>query len=205
MRLRVVGAGLPRTGTTSLKHALEHLLGAPCYHMSVIPTHPFELGAAWNQALAGQRPDWDQLLAGYAATVDWPASMFWRELSEANPEALVLLSVRETPETWWRSFDEMVLQYTRLSLAPDWTEGKGLLNLMERFTGTPEWDDADKLKALYLEHNAKVRRTIQQSRLLEWRPEEGWTRICRALGLPVPAIPFPRIDGRPSPTGSGTS
>lgn len=164
--------------------------------MSEIPSHPFALGVGWDRALAGDAPDWDPLFDGYVAAVDWPASIFWRELSEANPDALVLLSVRDTAEVWWRSFDEMVLTYTRMSLAPDWTEGRGLLALMERFTGTQQWDDPALLKAAYERHNAEVRKTMAPNRLLEWRATEGWPPICRVLGVPVPDLPFPRIDGR---------
>jgi hypothetical protein len=99
MNLQVVGAGLPRTGTASLAIGLEHLLSGPCYHMREIPGHPFDLGPGWDQALLGGLPNWDLLMNGYSAAVDWPVSMFWRELSEANPNALVLLSVRESAET----------------------------------------------------------------------------------------------------------
>ena len=141
MSLRIVGAGLPRTGTSSLRLALEQLLGGRCYHMSVIPGHPFDLGTGWNRALAGDTPDWDELFAGYIAAVDWPASLFWRELSAAYPDALVLLSVRDSAETWWHSADETILPYARMSLAPDWSEGHGFLDLLERFTGTAQWDD----------------------------------------------------------------
>ena len=84
-RLRVVGAGLPRTGTHSLKWALERLLGGPCYHMSVIPGHPYDLGPGWQTALEGGTPNWNELLDGYMASVDWPVSMFWEPLSAANP------------------------------------------------------------------------------------------------------------------------
>lgn len=82
MKLQVVGAGLPRTGTRSLKQALEHLLGGHCYHMTVIPGHPFDLGDGWNHALAGNSPERDHIFDGYIAALDWPASMFWRELTE---------------------------------------------------------------------------------------------------------------------------
>src|SRR5882672_8609763 len=115
MSLRIVGAGLPRTGTSSLRLALEQLLGGRCYHMSVIPGHPFDLGTGWNGALAGDTPDWHQVFAGYVAAVDWPASLFWRELSAAYPEALVLLSVRNSAEEWWHSADETILPYARLA------------------------------------------------------------------------------------------
>ncbi len=101
--LQVVGAGLPRTGTSSLGVALERLLGGHIHRMSVIPGHPFNLGEGWNRALAGESPDWNELFDGYVAAVDWPASMFWRELSDAYPDAIVLLSVRDSAETWWHS------------------------------------------------------------------------------------------------------
>jgi hypothetical protein len=196
MTLRVVGAGLPRTGTHSLRLALEHLLGGACYHMSVIPGHPFDLGEGWNRALAGDAPDWDQMLHGYVATVDWPASSFWRELSEANPQALVLLSMRDSAETWWQSADATILPVARMALAPGWNEGRGLLDLLERFTGTEQWDDPATLMAAYERHNAEVRQSVPQPRLLEWQASEGWAPICRALGVPVPDIPFPWTNRR---------
>ena len=196
MNLRVVGAGLPRTGTSSLKRALEHLLAGPCYHMSAITGHPFDLGAGWDRALAGDAPDWDHIFDGYVAAVDWPASIFWRELSAANPDALVLLSVRDTAEVWWRSVDEMILPHARMAFAPGWTAGRGLVTLLERFTRTAQWDAPATLQTAYERHNAEVRETVPSHRLLEWRAAEGWAPICRALGVPVPDLPFPRIDGR---------
>jgi hypothetical protein len=196
MTLQVVGAGLPRTGTSSLGVALEHLLGGRSYSMSVIPGHPFDLGSGWNQALAGGAPDWDHLFDGYTAALDWPASMFWRELSQAYPHALVVLSVRDTAETWWHSCNETFLPFARLALAPDWTEGRGLLDLLERFTGTGRWDDPSTMTAAYERHNAGVRQSAPQSRLLEWQATEGWAPICRALGLPMPDMPFPWVNRR---------
>jgi hypothetical protein len=196
MILRVVGAGLPRTGTNSLQIALEHLLGGRCYHMREIPGHPFDLGDGWDRAIAGQPKGLDRLLDGYVATVDWPASMFWRELSEANPDALILLSVRDTPETWWQSANETILPVARLALESGWKEGRGLLDLLERFTGTKQWDDPATLMAAYERHNAKVRRTAQPDRFLEWQANEGWEPICRALHLPIPEILFPWTNRR---------
>ena len=196
MNLRVVGAGLPRTATNSLLQAFEYLLGAPVAHMRVLPGHPFDLGAGWDQALAGETPDWARLLEGYVATVDWPASMFWRELSEANPDALVLLSLRDSAETWWQSADATILPVARMALAPDWTGGRGLVTLLERFTGTEAWDNSATLMAAYERHNADVRQSVPKHRLLEWRAEEGWLPICRALGLPVPDFPFPVTNRR---------
>lgn len=196
MKLQVVGAGLPRTGTHSLQIALAHLLDGRCYHMRDIPGHPFNLGEGWDRALSGDPTDLDRLLDGYIATVDWPASMFWRELSEANPDALVFLSVRETPEIWWQSVDATILPVARRALEPGWKEGRGLLDLLERFTGTKEWDNAGTMMAAYERHNAAVRSSAPPGQLLEWRATEGWKPICRALRLPVPEIPFPWTNRR---------
>jgi hypothetical protein len=160
------------------------------------PRHPFDLGDSWNRALAGNTPDWDQLFNGYIAAVDWPASMFWRELSEVNPEALVLLSTRDSAETWWQSIDKTILPYARMGLAPEWNEGRGILDLLERFTGNKVWDGASTMKAAYERHNAQVRQTIPRHRLLEWRATDGWTPICRALDVPEPDLPFPWVNRR---------
>ena len=196
MTLRVVGAGLPRTGTASLTVALEQLLGGRVAHMSTIPGHPFNLGPGWDQALAGETPDWAQLFDGYTAAVDWPASMFWRELSDAYPEALVLLSVRDRAESWWQSAEATFLPVARLALAPDWNDGRGLNQLLERFTSSQQWDDPATLMAAYERHNALVRQTIPAHRLLEWQASEGWEPLCRALGVPMPAQPFPWTNRR---------
>src|ERR1051325_4107204 len=106
MKMRVVGAGLGRTGTMSLKLALEKLLGAPCHHMLEVFQHPEQV-PIWNAAAHGTLPDWSQFLADYAATVDWPSAAFWPELMEAYPDALVILSVRDT-QAWWDSAHETI-------------------------------------------------------------------------------------------------
>ena len=196
MTLRVIGAGLPRTGTNSLMLALESLLHGPCLHMRKLPGHPFDLGEGWRAALSGDSPDWSQLVAGYVAAVDWPASMFWRELTEVDRDALVLLSVRDTAEIWWQSLEATILPVVRNALAPDWTEGRDLLTLIERFTGTTHWDDPATLMAAYERHNHAVRTTVSSHRLLEWRAAEGWPPICGALGISVPSESFPWTNRR---------
>src|SRR4051812_43170520 len=102
MTLKVVGAGIGRTGTHSLKIALERLLGAPCYHMVEVFERPADV-ARWQDA-ADRRPvDWHALMDGFAAAVDWPASACWEDLAEAFPDAVILLSVRDSAEQWWTS------------------------------------------------------------------------------------------------------
>jgi hypothetical protein len=196
MNLRVIGAGLPRTGTASLAIALEYLLGGRCYHMREIPGHPFDLGDEWNRALSGNTPDWDRLFDGYIATVDWPASLFWRELSKLNPDVTVLLSTRDNAEIWWQSAEATILPVAREALAPGWSGGRGLLTLLERFTETDQWDDPAILMAAYDRHLRQVRESISPHRLVEWRPTDGWEPICHALNVPVPTLLFPQTNLR---------
>ena len=86
MALELIGAGFGRTGTLSLKGALESLGLAPCHHMMEVFSHP-ETADDWYDAAVGRKVDWHALLGGYRASVDWPSCAFWRELSVAFPDA----------------------------------------------------------------------------------------------------------------------
>jgi Sulfotransferase domain len=145
MTLRVVGAGVGRTGTHSLKVGLEKLLGGPCYHMIEVfprPDHP----AKWLAAMNGEDVDYDDLLDGFVAAVDWPACTMWRELADANPDAIILLSTRD-PESWWTSCENTIFEAMRgpLQGAPnDWTNMAK--KMLELFDG--DMDDKDRTIAV---------------------------------------------------------
>lgn len=215
MALRIVGAGLPRTGTTSLKTALEQLLGAPCYHMRELAGN-LDHAMSWRDAFDGNPPDWAEFLAGYAAGVDWPVSWFWRELAATYPDAVVLLSHRASPERWYQSMDRTVLAGARrlhATAARSGPDGHGADGHQEGPSfladATPQQrrameqmsqhmfgifsdpDDPAAVMAYYQQHLAEVRSTIPADRLLEWQPGDGWEPICTALGVPVPDEPFP--------------
>jgi Sulfotransferase domain len=191
MALRVVGAGLGRTGTMSLKVALERLLGAPCYHMVEVFAHPEHI-PAWHAAARGTMPDWHTLLAGYGAAVDWPAAAFWPELSEAFPDAVVLLSVRD-PQSWWQSATETIFPTTQKAAGTDW-HAMAEAVFAARFTTAV--DDPAAAMAAFERHNARVRETVPAHRLIEWRAGDGWAPLCAALGVPVPDEPFPHTNTR---------
>src|SRR5664279_1195760 len=108
MALKVVGAGVGRTGTNSLKLALEQLLGGPCHHMYEILSDPGQI-PSWTDAIEGRPVDWPSMPAGYMSLVDWPGASFWPELAAANPDALVVLSVRDTDD-WYRSASNTIFQ-----------------------------------------------------------------------------------------------
>jgi hypothetical protein len=193
MSLRVVGAGLGRTGTTSLKAALEHLLGGPCYHMFEVRVRDSDADT-WGDAYEGRLPQWDRFFDGYVATLDWPASPFWSQISTAFPDSLILLSVRDA-DAWWKSASSTIFVALATYFAPDapddgWTRmGRGMMT-----TFTPGWQDEASAKAAYLAYNDHVRETAPKDRFLEWHPEDGWDPICAALDLEVPDQPFPHAN-----------
>jgi hypothetical protein len=199
MPLRVVGAGLGRTGTHSLKHALELLLGGRCYHMAETFGRPGDI-PVWAAAIDGDSPDWNAFLAEYDATVDWPAAAFWRELADANPDAVVLLSTRSSADAWWKSAHATIFEISRRGLPDDDPEldvfraQLAMVDALFTQAFTPRWRDEAEAKAAYEAHNAAVRAGVPAERLVEWQPGDGWEPICERLGLAVPAEPFPHVN-----------
>jgi Sulfotransferase domain len=196
MTLRVVGAGLGRTGTHSLKLALEQLLGGRCYHMSELFGREDDT-AVWAAAARGEDVDWAGFLAEFTATVDWPACAFWEQIAAAAPGAVVLLSMRESPEAWWTSAERTIVQALRKDVPPDdraWVERRKMTVSMVERTFTANWSDRDAAITAYERHNRHVRETVPAGRLVKWHPGDGWGPICAALGLAVPAEPFPHTN-----------
>jgi hypothetical protein len=190
MPLRVVGAGVGRTGTNSLKVALERLTGEPCHHMFEIVMDPSQ-AALWTEAFAG-RVDWATMPPGYGSLVDWPGASFWPELAAANPDALVLLSVRE-PEAWYTSASNTIFNVFSAAppeLAPWFETVRGMLE--ERFCA--QLDDRTAMMDAFVRHNDAVRAGVPADRLLEWTPTDGWEPICERLGVDVPDEPFPQTN-----------
>jgi hypothetical protein len=190
MALKVIGAGLGRTGTHSLQLALQQLLGGPCYHMLEVMADPDVRVQQWMDAMDGNA-NWDTIMDGYVASVDWPAAAFWSELADRYPNAPVLLSTRTSTDAWFTSFNSTILQ-VMLRDAPNGDSPMPVRMMDERFT--PDWRDPNACKAAYERHNAEVRATIPADRLIEWQPGDGWGPICAHLGVPVPSDPFPHVN-----------
>jgi Sulfotransferase domain len=189
--VRVIGAGLPRTGTKSL----ELLLGEPCYHMTEVFQHPEHVDV-WRGALRGETPDWDAFLSGYAAAVDWPASIFWRELAEAYPDAVIVLSTRENAAQWWSSCDATILRAAREDRPVQDRNWLAMFHeQLERELGE-NWRNPATAQAGYERHNAAVRAQAPADRLVELPAGAGWEPLCTALGVPVPDEPYPHTNSR---------
>lgn len=193
MTLQLVGAGLGRTGTLSLKNALEELLGGRCYHMIEVFGNPDHI-PVWHLAMQGQAVDWPALFAGHVATVDWPGAACWEEIAGAFPDAPVLLSTRESPEAWWRSASATIFPAIGQTPAEENAEWHSMVQDMLGKRFTTRWEDADEAMAAYERHNAAVREKVAPERLVEWQPGDGWEPLCRALNVGVPDKPFPHLN-----------
>jgi hypothetical protein len=206
--VKVIGAGFGRTGTMSLKVALETLGFDPCYHMTEVFAHPEHAGF-WISAWRGEPADWDGVLGGYEAAVDWPACSFYEELMERDPGAKVILSVRD-PERWYESVRNTIYKlsvvvprhpiyrigYKLVSFFV--FRGPGIVDLAGEiiWRGTFDGRFEDKTYAIevFERHSAEVQRRVPEDRLLVYDVKAGWEPLCEFLGVEVPDEPFPRTN-----------
>jgi hypothetical protein len=208
--MQVIGAGLPRTGTLTQKVALEMLGLTPCYHwVDVLADLPTRVGQ-WQRALDGEAR-WEEIFAGFQATVDWPGGYFYRELVDAYPDAKVLLSVRD-PQRWEPSFRETIwemchgesplrlLSGARAQVDPQWQRYLELVDGMF-WSGKGTFAQSgyarpEQLIAEFERHHEEVKASVPPERLLVWEVTEGWEPLCEFLGLDVPDEPFPHANDR---------
>jgi Sulfotransferase domain len=199
MSIQVIGAGLGRTGTLSLKAALEELGFAGCYH----PLRVFasmDQARTWDAAARGKPVDWDRLFAGYRATVDLPGCVFYRELMENYPQAKVILTVRD-PERWYDSvrqtihFANATFPRWALLLSPRMFVFQQMLDrLWDRLFGGRFEDRAFAID-VFNRHNEQVRRDVPPHRLLVYEIGQGWGPLCAFLEVPIPeGKPFPHLN-----------
>ena len=196
MKLEIVGAGFGRTGTQSMKLALEQLGVGPCYHMMEVFGN-LEHISLWTAATRGAPPDWDTLFADYRSTVDWPGCAFWRELAAQYPESKVLLTYRDS-DAWYDSFHNTIYRAMCREAPPEpvWV-GEHFrmtreLVLEQALGGRPD-DRAYAIKC-YEDHNEAVRSEVSPDRLILYEVGAGWEPLCRGLGRPIPDEPYPRTN-----------
>ncbi len=196
MTLQVIGAGLGRTGTLTLKTALELLGFGPCHHMVEVIANPEQI-PFWNRAAKGEAVDWDEVYGSYRATVDWPGCHFFAQLADSYPEAKVILSLRD-PERWFDSMSNTILPGMQEMGLETLTNDHPMLFgglIIARDTFGFDFSKASVIAA-FERHNAEVRRRIAPERLLVFEAAQGWEPLCAHLGVPVPDRPFPRVNDR---------
>ncbi len=196
MALQVIGAGFGRTGTLSLKYALEKLGFSKCYHMMEVFANDNHV-SRWREAGRGEPIDWEALFAGYQAAVDWPSCNFWEAQLAQFPEAKVLLSERD-PERWYKSVMSTIYPF---SLAGRKAQDPAVRARVEMafeviwdalFEG--RMDDKEHVIGVYLAHNERVKQLVPADKLLVFDPAQGWEPLCTFLDSDVPEEPFPRVN-----------
>lgn len=196
MALQVIGAGFGRTGTLSLKIALEKLGFGKCYHMMEVFQNPGHADL-WLQATHGEDVDWHALFQGYRASVDWPACNFWEVHLKTFPDARVILSERD-PKRWHESVMNTIYPSSveaRERAEPEqqaWVDMAFELIWDGTFHGRVE--DAEHAIDIYLAHNEYVKRQVPADRLLVFDAAQGWEPLCGFLDCPVPDEPYPRVN-----------
>jgi len=196
MSLKIIGAGFGRTGTHSLKLALEQLGFAPCYHMVEVFTHPGH-SERWEAAARGVPTDWRAFLADYKAGVDWPVCHFWRELAQAFPDAKIVLTERDA-EGWYKSISNTIFDFMSRGTAGQ-TDPLRLaqMSMGKLIVGDQTFGnryDKQHVIDVYRHHNETVKREAPKDRLLVYDVPQGWKPLCDFLGVPVPATPFPKVN-----------
>lgn len=194
MALEVIGSGFGRTGTKSLKAALERLGYGPCHHMHEVVENPGQV-AHWQALAAGESVDWNTVFAGYRSQVDWPGAHVWRELAETFPDAKVVHTVRPDAQ-WWSSFNKtigkLMARYAALPLPP---HIRDILAAWNEFAGKTTFggvlDDEKIALEAYRKRTADVQDALPADRLLVFDVAEGWEPLCAFLGAEVPDEPFP--------------
>jgi len=196
MTIQVIGAGFGRTGTMSLKLALEKLGFDKCYHMDEVVQHP-EHVAVWQQATRGEPVDWNALYRGYRASVDWPACNFWEIQLRQFPDARVILTERE-PDRW---YDSVMNTIYPGSLKAKESEDAAVqafadmaFELIWDGTFHGRVEDREHAIDVYLAHNDYVKKQAPRDRLLVFEAAQGWEPLCRFLGCPVPDEAYPRVN-----------
>lgn len=196
MSIKAIGAGFGRTGTLSLKSALERLGFAPCYHMLEVYERPQHI-ESWYRTSRDGRVDWS-VFDGFQSIVDWPAVHYWRDLVEHYPAAKVVLSTRD-PESWYKSVSQTIYGRLTTPVPPEAPEERHHHRAMARkivledtFGG--RFEDKHHALEVFQRHNEAVRATLDPSRLLVFNVKEGWDPLCRFLGVPIPDEEFPRLN-----------
>ena len=196
MTLTVIGAGVGRTGTYSLKLAINELGYGPCHHMEEVLLNMKDQVPLWSDATEG-KPDWTAIYEGYKSAVDWPTAGFFRELNAAYPSAKFILTSRD-PRRWAESFSETIYKLLAVGedAPPDVQAWLAMAGRVINKTGFRAGLSVDQLTAAFEAHSAAVKAAIPEERLLVFEVKQGWEPLCSFLGTPVPGTPFPRTNDR---------
>jgi hypothetical protein len=203
--MKLIGAGFGRTGTMSLKAALEQVGYGPCFHMIDLIKGEMSL-PVWEAASKGEPVDFEQALEGWESTIDWPACTYWEQLVEIWPDALVLLSVRD-PDDWYESCINSIHAAAELGTRgelgggpvdpppPDVMETINRIVWDGTFGGLDRFqEDRESAIETFKRNNEAVKAKVPADQLLVYEITEGWGPLCEFLGVEVPDAPMPHLN-----------
>jgi Sulfotransferase domain len=196
MPLEIIGPGFGRTGTNSLKLALEQLGFGPCHHMFEVRDHPEQL-ANWEAAARGERVDWDDVFRGYRSQVDWPGARYWRELAQHYQKAKVILLVRD-PDSWFDSVQATIVPFVAARGTHPSPHVNALAEMGHQTVSVQVFgdrlSDRDHAIRIFRRHIAEVQSEIPSDRLLTFDLRSGWKPLCEFLEVDAPDVPFPNTN-----------
>ena len=195
MTIQVIGAGFGRTGTKSLKSALEQLGFEKCYLMVEVNEHNHK--HEWLKAHRGQPINWDVLFNGFKATVDWPSCNLWREQLKHFPDAKIILSLRDSA-SWYESIMNTIYPYSKQSLDSEDPQlhysGKWAFEIIWDRIFDGRLNEREFVIDKFNRHNQSVIEETPSEKLLIFEAQNGWEPLCDFLGVPVPDTHYPHTN-----------
>jgi len=198
--MKIIGCGFGRTGSMSMKIALEQLGFGPCHHMDEVIANPAEQLPYWLAASKGENVNWDDALKGYESCVDWPAAAYWPVLAEHFPDAKILLTTR-TAESWHNSISQTIFKIMGdvMSASPGDEPnpfGEMLMHMILENTFKGDIADRDHCIDIFNKNVQTVEETFSGDKLFVYNIGDGWDGLCKWLDVPVPDTPFPRTNNQ---------
>ena len=197
--MKVFGTGFGRTGTMSLKIALEKLGMGPCYHMREVVSHPSHI-KIWYDISRGKHPNWNRLFKGFNSAVDFPVSLFYNKLINKFPDAKFILTIRDF-DKWYISTANTI--YKVPSILPEWFQQVVYpikmfiamqVNLIWVGLFNNKFSDKESARIVYYEHIERVKKVIPSDKLLIYEINKGWEPLCEFLNVDLPEMPFPKVN-----------
>ncbi len=199
MALQVIGAGFGRTGTTSLKAALEQLGFSKCHHMEEVMKSSTQV-RFWHALSDGAEVDWDEFFEGFQASCDWPSCSYWEQLHHHYPDAKIVLTIRDETR-WYESVLETI--YPATFLLPWWLEWlappfarlkKMTVDSIWKGVFSGRFEAREHALQVYRDHIARVKATTRHDQLLVFEVKDGWEPLCNFLNVPVPENDYPHLN-----------
>jgi len=208
MAIKIIGAGFPRTGTMTLKTALEILGFNKTYHYKDLIADSKKL-RFWLELENTGQTDFDALFKGFEATVDFPGYPYYKILLKKYPDAKVILTKRDfekwyesTYKTIWKSARKPIIDRLKLFIRKLFNKNLRAIfkciKFMRRVYLKDQFNNNFSSKAhaknIFFKHIEEVITYVPKKQLLVYDVSEGWEPLCHFLEIPIPNQAFPHLN-----------